>query len=69
MLFRSVPEQRNKKILDGVKEITHRDMMTILKEIDQDFLKTAVSGGKFKEYFFENCQVPEIAEYLRGVLG
>jgi hypothetical protein len=44
-------------------------MMTILKEIDQDFLKTAVSGGKFKEYFFENCQVPEIAEYLRGVLG
>lgn len=31
---RVVPEQRNKKILDGVKEITHKDMMTILKEID-----------------------------------
>ena len=65
---RVVPEQRNKKILDGVKEITHRDMMTILKEIDQDFLKTAISREKFKEYFFANCQVPEIAEYLKGVL-
>lgn len=66
---RVVPEQRNKKILDGVKEITHKDMMTILKEIDQDFLKTAISGEKFQEYFFENCQVPEIAEYLRGVFA
>src|SRR5699024_10552053 len=28
---RVVPEQRNKKILDGVKEITHKDMLTILK--------------------------------------
>ena len=36
-------------------------MLTILKEIDQDFLKTTISGPKFKEYFFENCQVPEIA--------
>lgn len=62
---RVVPEQRNKKILDGVKEITHKDIMTILKEIDQDFLKTTVSGEKFKEYFFANCQVPEIADYLR----
>ena len=66
---RVVPEQRNKKILDGVKEITHKDIMTILKEIDQDFLKTAISGEKFQEYFFANCQVPEIAEYLKGVLA
>ena len=65
---RVVPEQRNKKILDGVKEITHKDMLTILKEIDQDFLKTTISGPKFKEYFFENCQVPEIAEYIKSVL-
>lgn len=63
------PEQRNKKILDGVKEITHRDMMTILKEIDQDFLRTAISGEKFREYFFANCQVAEIADYLKKVLG
>ncbi len=66
---RVIPEQRNKKILDEVKKITHTDIMTILKNIDQDFLKTALSGEKFQEYFFANCQVAEIAEYLRGVLN
>ena len=55
--------------LDEVKKITHTDMMTILKNIDQDFLKTAISGEKFQEYFFANCQVPEIAEYLKSVLN
>ena len=62
------PEQRNKKILDGVKKITHKDIMTILKEIDQEFLKTAISSEKFQEYFFANCQVPEIADYLKTLL-
>ena len=61
--------ESNKKILDEVKKITHTDMMTILKNIDQDFLKTAISGEKFQEYFFANCQVPEIAEYLKSVLN
>jgi len=50
------------------KEITHKDIMTILKTIDQEVLKAAISGEKFQEYFFENCQVKEIAEYLKGVL-
>lgn len=66
---RAEPEQRNKKILDGVKEITHTDMMTILKNIDQKFLKDTVSGEKFQEYFFANCQVPEIADYIKSVLA
>ncbi len=65
---RVIPEQRNKKILDGVKEITHKDIMTILKTIDQEFLKATIGGEKFQEYFFANCQVPEIAGYLKGVL-
>ena len=66
---RAVPEQRNKKILDEVKKITHQDILYILKNIDQDFLKAAVSGEKFKDLFFPNCQVPEIAEYINGILG
>lgn len=66
---RAVPEQRNKKILDEVKKVTHQDMLTILKNIDQDFLKTAVSGEKFSELFFANCQVPEIADYIKSVIG
>lgn len=66
---RAVPEQRNKKILDEVKKVTHQDMMTVLKNIDREFLKTAVSGEKFAELFFPNCQVPEIAEYIKDILG
>lgn len=65
---RVIPEQRNKKILDGIKEITHTDMVTILQKVDQEFLKTTISGAKFQEYFFANCQVAEIADYLKGVL-
>ena len=61
------PEQRNKKILDGVKAITTKDMMTILREIDQDFLKETISGEHFAQLFYPNCQVPEIAEYLKAL--
>lgn len=66
---RVVPEQRNKKILDGVKKITHVDMMTILKNIDQTFLKETISGERFQEYFFANCQDEAIAAYLKEVLN
>ena len=66
---RVVPEQRNKKILDGVKKITHTDMMTILNNIDQDFLKATVSGAKFKELFFDSCKCPEIKAYIEKVLA
>ena len=66
---RAVPEQRNAKILNEVKKVTHKDIMTILKEIDQDFLKETVSGEKFEELFFANCKCDEIASYIKGVLG
>ncbi|MCR5031573.1 MAG: RpiB/LacA/LacB family sugar-phosphate isomerase [Lachnospiraceae bacterium] len=66
---RVVPEQRNKKILDQVNLVTKKDLLTILKEIDQDLLKTAVSGEKFAEYFFANCQDQAIADYIRSILA
>lgn len=36
---RVVPEQRNKKILDQVKEVTHTDMVTILKNLDRELVR------------------------------
>jgi ribose 5-phosphate isomerase RpiB len=66
---RAVPEQRNKKILDDVKKITHTDIMTILKNIDQDFLKQTIAGAKFGEYFFANCKNDEIAAYIKQVMA
>ena len=66
---RVIPEQRNKKILDEVKKVTHQDMVTILKNIDQELLKGAVSGEKFQEYFFANCKNDEIAAYIKKLLA
>ena len=65
---RVVPEQRNKKILDQVKEVTHTDMVTILKKLDRELVKGALSGEKFKEYFFADCKDEAIAEAVKEVL-
>lgn len=65
---RVILEQRNARILNDLKKITHADMLTILHEIDQDFLKETIAGEKFQEYFFANCQDQEIADYIKTVL-
>lgn len=66
---RVVPEQRNKKILDEVKKVTHQDMVTILKNLDRELVKGALSGDKFKEYFFANCKDEKIAECVKEILA
>ena len=60
--------EENKKILDEVKKITHKDMMTILKEIDQEFLYQTINREQFKKYFFENAEDGEIKEYIAKIL-
>ncbi len=65
---RAVPEQRNKKILDQVKEVTHTPMMEILKKIDQDFLKETIDRPTFKNLFFKSAKDPEIIAYCKKVL-
>lgn len=64
---RVVPEQRNKKILDGVKKITHRKLIDILHDIDQDFLKETISGEHFAELFYDHCKDAEVAAYLKSL--
>ena len=64
---RREPEQRNKKILDQVKKVTHKPILSILQEIDQDFLKETISGKHFAEYFYPNCKDEEIANYLKAL--
>ena len=66
---RVVPEQRNKKILDQVKEVTHVDMATILKNLDQELAKGAVAGAKFQEYFFANCKCEKMAAAVKELLA
>ena len=65
---RVVPEQANKKILDEVKKITHKDMLTILKEIDREFLLQTINREQFKKYFFENAEEGEIKEFIKEIM-
>ncbi len=65
---RVVPEQRNKKILDGVRAVTMRPLLECLDAIDQDLLKGAIAGEKFQELFFANCKDEAIASYIRKLL-
>ncbi|MEA9391380.1 RpiB/LacA/LacB family sugar-phosphate isomerase [Acerihabitans sp. TG2] len=66
---RVVPEQRNKKILDGVKAVTYRDFLSILPDLDHELLKGAVAGPKFREYFFAHCQDKAIGAYIESLLA
>ena len=63
-----IPEQRNKKILDEVKKITHTDLVTILKSLDQELVKGAIAGERFQEYFFANCKDEKIAACVKELL-
>lgn len=65
---RVVPEQRNKKILDGVRAVTLRPLTECLDLIDQDLLKGAIAGPAFQELFFANCKDEAIAAYIRNLL-
>ena len=66
---RREPEQRNKKILDQVRELTFKDdFVEILKSLDQDLVKGAVAGEKFSELFFANCKDEKISAYVKTLL-
>ena len=65
---RVVPEQRNKKILDGIKEITHTPMIDILKKIDKDFLMETIDRDSFKKLYFKNAKDGEIKSFIEKLL-
>ncbi|MDD3241114.1 MAG: RpiB/LacA/LacB family sugar-phosphate isomerase [Lachnospira sp.] len=66
---RVVPEQRNKKILDELRKVAFKDsLIDILKSIDQDLVKGAVAGDKFKELFFANCKCDELKAYVETLV-
>ncbi len=65
---RREPEQRNKKILDKVKEVTYRPLVDILKEIDRELLLGAVNRKSFKDFYFANAKDSEVKEFLKSIL-
>jgi len=66
---RAVPEQANKKILDGVREKAFRPFVDILKDLDKDLVKGAFAGEKFQEYFFRDAKCDKIKDAVKEILG
>ena len=64
---RVVPEQRNKKILDGVKALTYRPLLEILKDLDPEFVRASIAGKHFTELFYPNCKDEAIAAFLKSL--
>lgn len=57
----------NRSILKDVKAASCRDMLTVLKSVDQELLKAAIAGERFADYFYANSQDESISAYLRGL--
>lgn len=58
---------KNRGILKELKAASCKDMLTVLKSVDQDLLKAAVAGERFEELFFADAQDTAIADYVRRV--
>ncbi len=58
---------KNRGILKELKAASCKDMLTVLKSVDQDLLKAAIAGERFEELFFANAQDTAIADYVRRV--
>ncbi|WP_146491348.1 RpiB/LacA/LacB family sugar-phosphate isomerase [Vibrio sp. T20] len=65
---RAAPQQANAAILSDVKAAVSKDVVEGLRSLDQDLVKAAIGGAQFQEFFFANCQVSEIAEYVKSLL-
>ena len=59
--------RKNRGILSEVKAASCRDMLSVLKNVDQDLLRAAIAGERFAELFYPHCQDAAIADYLRGL--
>lgn len=62
------PQQRNKEILDQVRQGTYRPFLDCLQSLDRELLRGAVGGPRFQQLFFPRCQDPALAAYLRTLL-
>lgn len=67
---RVVPEQRNAKILNEVRKAAFKDsLIDILKSLDQELVKGAVAGSRFKELFLANCKCDKLKTYVESLLA
>ena len=69
-LDRKEPQVRNAGILNQVKAaVVKENYLDTLRAIDPELVKTAVSGQRFQQCFFENCQDKEIEAFVRKLVA
>lgn len=67
---RKAPQVENAGILNQVKAaVTKENYLDTLRAIDPVLIKTAVTGERFQQCFFENCQDKEIEAFVREILA
>lgn len=66
---RVVPEQRNKKILDGVRAVTLRPMTEILESLDRELVRGALSAEGFSVHFFADAKNDDMVNAVLKVLS
>lgn len=59
--------RKNRGILKDLKGAACHDMLTVLKNVDKDLLRSAIAGDKFGDLFYANSQDTAISDYLRSV--
>lgn len=64
---RAAVMKKNRGILADLKAATCHDMVSVLKNVDQDLLRTAISGEHFAEYFYPASKDDAISAYLKGL--
>ncbi len=65
---RVVPEQRNKKILDGVRAAAYRPLVDIYKDLDPELVRGAFAGERFKELFTAHAEEGDIKDYVLSLI-
>ena len=49
--------------------VTKDNYLDTLRAIDPALIKTAVTGERFQQCFFENCQDKDIEAFVREILA
>ncbi|WP_137656328.1 RpiB/LacA/LacB family sugar-phosphate isomerase [Bifidobacterium moukalabense] len=65
---RIVPEQRNKRILDTVRDKAYRPLVDIYQDLDSELVKGSFAGQHFKELFQTNARDGAIKDYVLSLL-
>jgi hypothetical protein len=58
---------KNRGILADLKAASCRDMLSVVKTVDQDLLRAAIAGERFAELFYPHAQDQAISDYLKSL--